>query len=394
MNERLVTEPLRLFSLCASPRVIPFFSPICDYASALGHETHIVSAPAEAGQTIATSAQHRYHSVDIARNMDPLDDAVCLGQLIKLMHKIKPDVVHAHGPKAGLLGMLAGAVTRVPARIYTVHGLRHETLTGAKLQLVKRLESLSAGVAHEVVCVSESVRTHAERDGLFSAARARLIAQGSATGVDAETRFVPEQHRAAGREIRASLGLAESDLLVGFVGRFARDKGILELGEAMSLVQRQLPHVHLLMAGETDSTDPISLEPLRSLPRVHFLSHQAHQAPVFAALDLLVLPTYREGFPQVLLEAAAMEIAAVASDVTGCCDAIIDGQTGRLVPARDAAALAEGMVALLVDQKTRRTMGKAARQRVLSDFRSEPIAQKTLELYLEVLERSGRRRGR
>lgn len=387
-----MTESLRLLALCASPRVVPFFLPIYDYMRERGHQTHIALPPSNNGLPISASTQHRYHFVDIARNIAPASDFACLLQLIKLMRQLKPQLVHAHGPKAGLLGMSAAAITGVPARVYSVHGLRHETLVGAKLQLVKRLESVSARLAHEVICVSESVRTRAEQDALFPASRAKMMAQGSAAGIDAESQFVPENERAAGLEIRASLGLNEGDLLVGFVGRFARDKGIVELGEAMALVQQQLPHVHLLMVGEPDPTDPVSLAALRSLARVHFFSHQQQPAPFFAALDLLVLPTYREGFPQVLLEAAAMEIPAVASRVTGCVDAIIDGQTGRLVAPRDPVALAQGILTLLADPDGRKAMGKAARRRVLTEFRSEPIAQQTLALYLDVLKRTEQRR--
>jgi len=356
----------------------------------MGHETHIVTAPGETQYQLSHGASHQVHTIPIERNIAPLRDLLALSELTALLYRLQPDVVHTHGPKACLLGMLAATATGVPVRIASIHGLRHETLTGTKLNLVKNLETVSARLAQRVICVSHSVQRRAVSDGIVSPSKVSVLGQGSAAGVDAKDTFQPEKQLASGLALREKLGLASRDFVVGYVGRLARDKGITELTQAWRTVAQQSPQAHLILAGERDLTDPVSLDTLLSLPRVHELGFLEQPAQAYAALDLLVLPSYREGFPQVLLEAAAMGKPVLATQVTGCVDAIVSGETGVLVPAHDAPALAQQILALEGEPERRQLMGHKARQRVLTDFSSEPIAQATWDLYEELLRVHGR----
>lgn len=381
----MVNRPLRLVAVCASPRFVPFLLPIWEHMHRSGHETHIVCGRDPQAALPRDLAPHQLHFVDIARPIAPALDVVCFSQLLKLFRRLRPDVVHAHGPKAGLLGMLSATVAAVPARIYSIHGLRHETLRGAKLRLVKRLEGLSASLAHRVICVSPSVQSRALAELPIDSSRTTVLCHGSATGVDAHHLYEPQRHQVAGATLRAALGIPSTAPVVGYVGRLAFDKGLMELTTAWESLSTAQPRWHLVIVGEADPTDPVDLQALFQMPRVHVLGHRRELGPIYAALDIVVLPSYREGFPQVLLEAAAMQVPVVATRVTGCVDAVVDGETGVLVYPRDPESLKAGIVDLLSDGARRQSMGEIARARVLRDFPVVPIAHATLDLYQELL---------
>ena len=376
---------LRLVAVCAVPRFFRFFLPVWDAIAARGHETHIVCGGDWTSDALGDGAKrHQVHHVDLARNIAPGLDLLCLAQLTRLLHRIRPHIVHGHGPKAGLLSMLAATATRVPGRLYTIHGLRHETLREPMQSGLRKLETLSIRLAHRALCVSPSVMSRAVADLGVRPDDLSMLLQGSVAGVDAAGAFRPDVHRQGARDLRERLGLLPGHRLVGFVGRLARDKGIAELTEAWTRIARERSDMHLVLVGELDVTDPVSIDELVSLPRVHQLGFQMDVPPTYAALDLLLLPTYREGFPQVLLEAAAMEIPAIATRVTGCVDAIVDGETGVLVPVHDSESLARMTLQLLDDPELCAQMGAAARRRVLRDFQVAPLAQATLDLYQEL----------
>jgi len=377
---------MRLVALCASPRFVRFLLPIWDFMHQAGHETHIVCGRDEEGVLADGVGPHQLHVVDIQRPITPWKDVVCLAQLQRLLRTVRPDVLHAHGPKAGLLGMVSARMTGVAAPIYSIHGLRHETLHGARLHVVKNMEAMSCRLARRVLCVSPSVQLRAQEDLGVAAHKIQVLGNGSAAGVDASLHYEPAVQRAAGTALRQSLGIADVDPVVGYVGRLARDKGLLDLAAAWHLIKSRSPRAQLILAGGVDLTDPVPLDELLGQAGVHVLGHVKDPAPVYAALDVLVLPTYREGLPQVLLEAAAMQVPVVATRVTGCTDAVLDGTTGTLVPARAPQTLGQAVLTLLDDPARRETMGAFARERALREFGIAPIASATLRLYQELTE--------
>jgi glycosyltransferase involved in cell wall biosynthesis len=349
-----------------------------------GHETHIVCGRDIDGALRDGVGPHQLHTVDIQRAIAPQKDAVCLFQLQRLLRTLRPDVLHAHGPKAGLLGMLSARSIGVTAPIYSIHGLRHETLHGARLQLVRNMEAMSCRLARRVLCVSQSVRRRALSDLGVSENKVQVLGNGSAAGVDALSHYEPSEQRAAGFALRKSLGMDGAEFVVGYVGRLARDKGLLDLAAAWPVIKAQRPGARLLLAGGPDATDPVALDALLAQRDVIALGHVQDPAPVYAALDVLVLPTYREGLPQVLLEAAAMQVPVVATRVTGCVDAVIDETTGLLVAARAPQQIAHAVIALLDDAARRAQMGAMARERVLREFGISPLCAATLHLYQEL----------
>jgi glycosyltransferase involved in cell wall biosynthesis len=223
-----------------------------------------------------------------------------------------------------------------------------------------------------------------------------VLHHGSIDGVDAFGWFnpdaQPEDRRA---DFSRGNGLSAEAFTVGYVGRLARDKGIAELAEAWRIVRNSLPSSHLLLAGKVDDRDPIpgsTLESLRADSSVRLLGWMDDMPAFYASVDLVVLPTYREGFGVCLIEAAAMRRAVVASDVPGCQDAVASGLTGTLVPPRDPHALADAILKYARDAALRAQHGAAGRLRVLRDFRPEDLWRATLNVYTALLSNRGQRR--
>lgn len=209
---------------------------------------------------------------------------------------------------------------------------------------------------------------------------------GSGNGIDPKE-FDPSRFCSARQTVRREYAIPEDALVIGFVGRLIREKGIQELVTAFRSLKQRFPLLHLLVVGPFDERDPVSTEVRQALidsPDIHLTGYQAKTAPFYAAMDVFAFPTYREGFGVVALEAGAMRLPVVASRVTGCVDSIIDGTTGTLVEARSAPALANGLIPYLESAELRALHGCNARRHVLERFRQELIWDDILDVYHEV----------
>jgi lipopolysaccharide/colanic/teichoic acid biosynthesis glycosyltransferase/glycosyltransferase involved in cell wall biosynthesis len=371
------------------PQTLAFLRGQVAYMKSRGYDVAAVSSPGPALAAFGRSEGIEVHPVDMPRRITPLGDLVALVRLVRLFRRIRPDVVHGHTPKGGLLGMIASWLAGVPVRIYTLHGLPLETAKGLKRTLLRWCERVSCGLARQVFAVSDSLRRRAASCGVSKAEHIRVLGAGTVNGVDAEKRFVPASvcsYEAA--RARRALGIPSEVRVVGFVGRVVQDKGVEDLVEAWKELREEFTDLHLLVVGPSEPQDPISSEArrvLRSDPRVRLAGDIESMRAMYSVMDVVALPTYREGFPQVPLEAAAMERPVVASSVTGCVDAVLGGETGTLVPPRDPHGLAGALGAYLKDPELRRRHGKAARARVLRDFRPENLWVLTHWAYQEFL---------
>jgi glycosyltransferase involved in cell wall biosynthesis len=357
------------------------------YMAAHQIEVHLVASPD--GDTLATFARAEGaipHAVPMTRAMTPLADSLALWRLYRLLGALKPDVVHAGTPKGGFLGMLAAAARQVPLRLYHMHGIRGMTARGWRRRVLMTTEKIACGLATRVLCVSASTRQTALDEGLCPPEKIVVLGAGSCNGVDARGRFDPARQDAAARAAtRARLDIPPTAPVIGFVGRIVREKGLGELAEAWTDLAAKFPGAHLIIVGPLETEDPVPgavVAALRAHPRVRFVEPVVDPAPYYAVMDVVALPTYREGLPNVPLEAAAMGLAVVASRVTGCVDAIVDGETGTLVPVGQAAPLAGALARYLEDPELRRRHGAAGRERVLRDFVPEDVWRAVLALYL------------
>jgi glycosyltransferase involved in cell wall biosynthesis len=333
--------------------------------------------------------------VPLVREIAPLQDLVSLWRLWRIMRTLRPTVTNVGTPKAGLLGGFAAWLNRVPCRFYTLHGLRFETTGGLKRWILVLAERLACRFAHRVICVSHSVRERAIASGLASAQRTVVLGAGSCNGVDA-SRFAatPETTKRAS-ELRRRLGIPEQALVALFVGRLTCDKGIPELIQAYTQLSDPFPELRLLLVGCFENGDPLPVDTRKSMethPRVIFAGSAQDTVPYYAMADVVILPSHREGLPNVILEAQAAGKPVVGAAATGIVDVVEDGETGLLFPIGDVRALAEAVEKLLSDKGLAAKLGLAGQEQVRRNFRQEQIWQALHREYLEVLQRNESRR--
>jgi glycosyltransferase involved in cell wall biosynthesis len=370
---------------------LPFLGGLLQFLKAGQVDVHVVAAPEPFLDEFAAAAGVQRHAIAMTRTISPVRDGVAGWRLYRLFVRLRPDVVHAHTPKGGMLGVIAARLAGVPAVLYTIHGLPFANATGARRALLKACELVSCRLAHRVFCVSGSMRTLAVAEKLARAEKLSVIAHGSVGGIDATDRFNPAVQAAAGAAWRAANGIPADATVITFIGRLTRDKGVLELERAWQQLRAADASAHLVLVGPIDSREREILDAVERLSadgRVRAIGLEWNTPPILAASDLLVLPTYREGFPVTLLEAAAMALPVVATAVPGCTDAVEHGVTGTLVPAKVSEALASAIGAYLADPDFRVAHGAAARSRVLRDFRPSRIWTDTFEAYRTTLSAS------
>lgn len=352
-----------------------------EMARARGWTVHGFSAPPTVSDNVAKLEPMKLHYVSMVRKISPFRDVVSVLHLVFKLRKIAPEIVHAHTPKGGLIGILAAWIAQVPRRVYHVHGLPIMTARGGRAFLLGAAERLASTLATHVISVSNSVREEYIRRGFASAEHIFCLADGSINGVDCDAEFCaalqkPERRR----QIRELWGASDETIVIGFVGRIARDKGIEVLADAWRIVRQEHEKSVLVIIGPIDDSDPISHERLGELQQqAIMLGAQSNLPELYNALDIFVLPTFREGLPGVLLEAAAMQLPIVATAASGCIDVIKDGITGTLVPVDNASALASAILMYAGSPDLRRNHGTAARNDVSNRFSRRDVICRHLD---------------
>ncbi len=387
------SQPTKLLHITTVPETLNFLNGQVGYMKQRGFEVHALSSPGEFLQQFGDRQQVIVHAVGMPRRITPLHDLLALFRLWQCLRRIRPQIVHASTPKGGLLGTISAWLARSPVRIYHMRGLPLMTATGYKRSLLWWSEKVSCLLAHQVFCVSHSLREVAVSENLCPAAKIKVLLGGSSNGVDAMGQYNPTRFDASiGQETRYQYGIPVDALVVGFIGRIVRDKGITELVEAWKVLREEFPHLHLLVVGPFEPQDPVPSDVeqvLRTDARIHLIGRVVNPSPLYAAMDILTLPTYREGFPNTPLEAAAMQLPVVATRIPGCIDAVQDGVTGTLVSSRNAEALAEAIRAYLQNPELRHQHGQAGRDRVLKSFRQEAIWDAFDQEYRRLLQEKG-----
>jgi glycosyltransferase involved in cell wall biosynthesis len=351
-----------------------------------GFRVTLVCSPGELLERTAASEGVDVIAIPIRRKIAPLADLVSLVRLCKLLRRLKPDVVEFSTPKAGLLGTLAAMLCGVPRRVYLLRGLKLETSIGLKRRILWAAERVAAACAHEVLCNSESLRSEASALGVAPARKLHLLGKGSSNGVDID-RFSPGPSR-----VRQQLGLPPEALVVGFTGRLTRDKGLPELVEAFDAILRAEPRARLLLVGWFDASEDSLDASLRSRivshPQIHMTGFVENVPDYYRAMDLMVLPTWREGFPNSVLEAASTGIPVITTDSTGSRDSVVPEVTGLLIPPGYPQAIAESVLKLLRDPERCRRMGRAARAWVLDYYANTRVLGLTVDYYRSLLQSS------
>lgn len=362
------------------------------YLRAKGFDPAVLCSPGAGAEQIHDGETAAVFNVAMRREISPVHDLKSLFQIWRLLLRIRPLICNSGTPKAGLLVGMASWIARVPCRIYTLRGLRLETATGLKRRVLMLTERMSCFCAQRVICVSPSLRERAITLGLLPRCKAVLLGSGSSNGVD-PNRFEPTPLKmAAADELRRGLGIRQDQLVIGFAGRFTRDKGLPELMSAFQIIRRKVPEAILLLVGSYEEGDPVSQETreaIESDPSVRRVEFTSQIERYYLVMDIFVLPTHREGFPNTVLEAQAAGRPVVTTTATGAVDTVEDGVTGMLVPVGDPDRLAAALLLLLSNPSSTRLLGEAGRERVLREFHSEMIWEALASLYREMLHERG-----
>ena len=323
-------------------------------------------------------------AIRIARPISPWADLHALLRLVGLFRRKRFDLVHSITPKAGLLAMLAAALAGVPLRLHSFTGQVWVTRTGAMRALLKNLDRLIARLATRVLVDSSSQREFLIDQGVIAAEASTVIANGSICGVDT-ARFRPD---AAARErVRRELGIPLDAIVFLYLGRLNRDKGLLDLAAAFAAVGEIHTGAHLLLVGpdEHNLSAVITAASASCSARLHRVDFTDRPQDYFAAADVFCLPSYREGFGNTVIEAAAAGVPAIGSRIYGLTDAIVEGETGFLFEAGGARQLAQCMRTLAGDAGLRARMGQKGRERAERDFSSAVVTAALLEYYAALL---------
>ena len=348
-----------------------------------GFAVTVVSAPGRWLTALAEEEGVEAWPVPMERGIAPLADAISFLKLCWVLLRLRPVIADFSTPKCGLLGNLAAWVLRVPYRVYTLRGLKLESSRGAKQRLLLWAERVSAWCADVVLCNSESLRKVSLRFRIAPEAKLHMLGDGSSNGVDVE-RFSPGTS-----DVRRRLGILPGEFVIGFVGRLTRNKGIPELLAAFEEMLREEPESWLLLVGWFDrSEDALEARWRRHIlghPRIRFTDVVEDPAPYYRAMDVFVLPTHREGFPNVALEAAACGVPVITTDATGARDAAVPEVTGLVIPPGNPRAITESVLRLLRDEEERRQFGEAGRAWVLERYTNRRVLGLAVEFYRELL---------
>jgi glycosyltransferase involved in cell wall biosynthesis len=359
-----------------------------DALVAAGHEVVLISSPIDGADALERIAGVRFVPIDIPRGIAPLRDLAALGSMYRLFRSFRPDVVHSTTPKAGLLCALAAFLACVWVRLHTFTGQPWLELSGPTRWLSMASDWLIARLNTHCYADSPSQRDFLINEGLCRAEDISVLESGSLAGVDL-SRFNSASLTARAQKCRETLAIPPSARVVLFIGRVTRDKGVAELADAFFRIKAEDSQAYLVVVGPTEpQRDPLPsalLQALESDDRIRMTGYDPEPEKYLAMADLLCLPSYREGFGNVVIEAGALGVPTVGTRIDGLRDAIVDGVTGLLVPPKDATALAGALARLLKNESERKQMGNAARERVRNLFDSRLVNSRVLEEYERLL---------
>ena len=321
----------------------------------LGYDVYLISQDHYKEKLFSEKEGIAHLPIDIVADINPLSDFRSLIQIIHKLRRVKPDIVNVGTPKMGLLGIVAASILGVKCRVYTCRGLRFETEKGFKRKLLMWMEWLTVRLAHRVIYVSPSLKNAALRYKVGDKNKSVTIGRGSSNGVDLSRYNQDKISQQARRQLLNEYSL-EGKLVIGFVGRVTWHKGVYELVAAFEQLYSEYPVIRLVLMGHLKCDQDFEAR-FRSHPGIIHIPFQ-DDVPLYMSLfDILVLPSWREGFPNVPIQAAAMGIPVIVSDATGCVDAVSNGFNGSIFLQRNQQSLYEAIKEYLEDRELRHDHG-------------------------------------
>lgn len=350
-------------------------------------EVTAISSNNELLRTIGKREGVKTFHIPMVRPISLLKDIYCLFCFILIFIKEKPYIVHGNTPKASFLSMISAWITRVPKRIYMCHGLRYQgEVNKYKRMVLVAMEKLACACATKVICVSFGVRNTLIEDHVCSNNKAIVVHYGSASGIDIN--YFNRNNTDIKTTVNQELGIKETDFTFIFIGRVVQDKGVNELVHSFCKLKKIHPHMHLIIVGPTDAeTNKISKETqtlISQTNHIHLVGGQKDVRPYLINANALILPTYREGLPTVLIEAGAMSLAAIATNVIGCNEIIIPEKNGDLVEAKNIDSLFNMMKKYVECPEYVKYISQNARKMVIERYSRQVVWDKMLTTYQEI----------
>jgi len=315
--------------------------------------------------------------VEMTRKITPIKDLVAVYRLYKIFKREKPSIVHSHTPKAGTLSMLAAKLARVPNRLHTIAGLPLLEVTGAKRKLLDTVEKITYACSTKIYPNSYRLKDIILDNKDTSDQKLKVIAKGSSNGIDTSY-FDPSLFsKKEDDDLKAKLNIKENDLVFVFVGRLVKDKGIEELVRAFKLINAKHKNTKLLLVGSYEKElDPIDSEVEKEIDTnidIKAVGWQEDVRPYFSISDILTFPSYREGFPNVVMQAAAMGLVSIVSNINGCNEIITDGVNGLIIPVKNSTALFDSMDHLINEKELLKRLSGNARKSICENYERQYV---------------------
>ncbi|CAN5221169.1 glycosyltransferase family 4 protein [soil metagenome] len=310
--------------------------------------------------------------VNLTREITPIKDTQAVLSLYKFLKKENPLIVHTHTPKAGIVGMLAAKMAGVPIRLHTVAGLPLLETTGNKRRLLNFVEKLTYSLSTRIYPNSQGLKNIILNQNFAPVSKMKVLGKGSSNGIDTNY-FDPENFSEEERiNILQNLGIPLDDLIFIFIGRLVSEKGINELVAAFSELKRNNNNISLLLIGpfeqDLDPLEKNTLNTIKEDSKIYTTGYQVDVRPYLAIADVLTFPSYREGFPNVVMQACAMGLPAIVSNINGCNEIIIEGKNGIIIPVKNKLALQDAMHYMVQNPDMRRKYASNSRFEICKNY--------------------------
>lgn len=352
------------------------------------YKVKAVSSDKDKLQEVGKAEGVETHWIDLTRKITPIKDILAVWKMYNFLKKEKPFIIHSHTPKAGMVSMLAAKLAGVPNRLHTVAGLPLLETSGLKRIVLDIVEKLTYLCATKVYPNSNALKKIIIDNKLVKENKLKVIGYGSSNGINLDyfnsKNFTPEDNE----NLKNKLGISKKDFVYIFVGRIVRDKGINELVESFIQVQKTHPNTKLLLVGAFESDlDPLKLENLKEIKEninIIEVGYVNDVRPYFLISNLLVFPSYREGFPNVVMQSAAMGLPCIVSDINGCNEIIQQNINGIIVPVKDVLNLTIKMKELLLNEALYLQLKNQARESIENRYEQKFIWQEILNEYKQL----------
>ena len=342
------------------------------YMNTHGFEVIGVSSPDEFLPQVEKAENIPTYAVAMQRGISPLDDIKSVWNLYKIFKKEQPKIVHTHTPKAGTVGMFAAYLAGVPIRLHTVAGLPLMETKGIKRKILNNVEKITYQLATKVYPNSLNLKQFIIDEKLGKASKLKVIGNGSSNGIDTSVFDPATVSKEIKSELRDSLAIKPNDFVFLFIGRLVNDKGINELITAfVNLAERHADMQLVLVGNNDDNSDPLAdetLEQIQNHPQIHAVGYKNNVVDYFAFADVFTFPSYREGFPNVVLQAAAMQLCSIVTNINGSNEIVEEGKNGFVIPLKDAENLGKKMKYCYQNKEQTKQMGFKSRRIILEKF--------------------------